>query len=60
MNWLTGSRADTFLSPDLPNCFVHDQSQTEPRKHTQASKEEESNAVDIWMNVLVRQFELLF
>lgn len=47
MNWLTGSSADTFLSPDLPNCFVHDQSQTEPRKHTQAGKEGESDAVDI-------------
>lgn len=29
MNWLTGSRADMFLDPDLPNCFVHDQNQSQ-------------------------------
>lgn len=31
MRWLPGSRADAFLDPNLPNSFVHDQSQTEPR-----------------------------
>lgn len=60
MNWLTGSRADKFLDPDLPNCFVHDQSQTEPRKHIQARKEEESNTVDMCMKLLAWQFSLLF
>ena len=45
--WLPGSRADTFLDPDLPNHFVHDQSQAEPRKYRNATKEEENGVVDV-------------
>lgn len=46
-SWLPGSRADTFLDPDLPNYFVHDQSQAEPRKYINAIKEEENDVVDV-------------
>lgn len=46
-SWLPGSRADTSLDPDLPNYFVHDQSQTEPRNHINAGKEEENGVVDV-------------
>lgn len=42
MRWLPGKRPDTFLNPDHPHYFVHDQSQTEPRKQTNAPKKEES------------------
>lgn len=53
MRWLPGSRADTFLDPDLLNYFVHDQSQTEPGKYINATKEEENVVVDV-LNEAVR------
>lgn len=41
-SWLPGSGADRFLSPDLPNYFVRDQSRAEPRNHINAGKEGEN------------------
>lgn len=47
MSWLPGKRPDTSLDPDHPHYFVHDHSQTEPRKHTNATKREENTVVDV-------------
>lgn len=47
MRWLPGSRAHTFLDPNLPNYFVHDHFQTEPRKYINATREEENDIVDV-------------
>lgn len=52
MRWLPGNRPGTFLDPDHSHYFVHDQSQTEPRKYTNATKEEE-NAVAAVLNEAV-------
>lgn len=53
MRCLPGNRPDTFLDPDHCHYFGHDQSQTEPRKYTNATKEEE-NAVVAVLNEAVR------
>lgn len=47
MRWLPGNRPDTFLDSDHPHYFVHDQTQTGPRKYTNATKEKENTVVDV-------------